>query len=310
MRHMLSTAMFIPMILLMAACTSTAGRPIGMDSATTSQSVDVVFAGIEASMAANEAVGVVASVDHAANAASAGLTLPPAKVLLFGNPALGTPVMMRDIRAGLDLPQKMLVYEDEAGETVITYNDPAYLAARHDVAGVETLERMRGAMAGMAGTAGDPASVAGVTLGAGIVEKRSPDSVHETFERLEAAIEGNPNLRLVASLDHAANAIAATGFVLPPARLAIFGNPALGTPMMQAGVTIGIDLPQKMLVYEALDGTTRIAYNDPAWLLVRHAIIDAPGMIEQAAKIAGRSMGWRGRRPGSRWRFRQLASVP
>lgn len=275
--------------LLLASC-APADAPArdgvpGLASTTSAESVQEAYERVESALEGNEAVGIVARLDHQANAESAGLTLPPTRLLLFGNPALGTPVMQQNLRAGLDLPQKMLVYEDESGETVLAYNDPAYLAARHDVAGVETLATMRGALAGLAGQDGEAVAleVAGVEPGAGIVEVDSPNSVAETFGRLEAEIEGNENLRLVAVLDHEANA-AAAGLSLPPARLVVFGNPALGTPLMSEGRTIAIDLPQKMLVYEGPDGATQIAFNDPAWLLARHGITD---MDEQAATIRG-----------------------
>ena len=283
MSRPLSTTFLLFIYLLIAACAPAADGPPGLASITAPGEVAEVYAGIEDTLAGNEAVGVVASLDHAANAESAGLSLPATRVLLSGNPALGTPVMQKDIRAGLDLPQKLLVYENDAGETVVAYNDPAYLAARHDVAGVATLETMRGALAGLAGAEGMPLEVGEVARGAGIVEVDSPDPVAETFARLQAAIEGNANLRLVTTLDHAANA-ATAGLSLPPSRLAVFGNPALGTPLMAAVRTIGIELPQKMLVYEGTDGTTRIAYNDPAWLLERHGI---SGMDEQVTTIRG-----------------------
>ena len=73
---------------------------------------------------------VVATVDHSANAASAGLTLPSTYLVIFGNPNAGTPLMQQSRTIAIDLPQKMLVWED-AGTVYIAYNDPAYLAERH-----------------------------------------------------------------------------------------------------------------------------------------------------------------------------------
>src|SRR4029450_12973509 len=72
-------------------------------------------------------------------------------------------------------------------------------------------------------------------------------------------------------IDHAAGA-AAVGMPLRPTELLIFGNPPAGTPLMQAEQTIGIDLPLKALVWEDASGGVWIAYNDPAWLAVRHGL--------------------------------------
>lgn len=60
------------------------------------------------------------------------MELPPARVVFFGNPDLGTPLMQSSPRAGLDLPQRMLVWED-SGDVKVTYNDPEYIAARHGI---------------------------------------------------------------------------------------------------------------------------------------------------------------------------------
>jgi len=62
------------------------------------------------------------------------------------------------------------------------------------------------------------------------------------------------------------------GLDLAPTRLVVFGNPNLGTPLMQSAQTLGIDLPQKMLVYENADGEVNVAYNDPAFLAARHGV--------------------------------------
>ena len=77
---------------------------------------------------------IFARVDHAAGAASIGKTLRPTEVLIFGNPQGGTPFMECAQSAGIDLPLKALVWQDESGQVWLGYNDPAWLAARHGAA--------------------------------------------------------------------------------------------------------------------------------------------------------------------------------
>jgi uncharacterized protein (DUF302 family)/uncharacterized membrane protein YidH (DUF202 family) len=72
-------------------------------------------------------------VDHSGEAASAGLQMPNTKVLIFGNPKAGTPLMLAAPSIALDLPLKILVAEDATGKTWISYNAPAYLQARHSL---------------------------------------------------------------------------------------------------------------------------------------------------------------------------------
>jgi uncharacterized protein (DUF302 family) len=77
---------------------------------------------------------VMAEIDHAAAAASVGLELRPTKVILFGNPRGGTPLMAAAQSVGIDLPLKALVWQDADGRTWLGYNDPSWIAARHGVA--------------------------------------------------------------------------------------------------------------------------------------------------------------------------------
>jgi uncharacterized protein (DUF302 family) len=77
---------------------------------------------------------VFAQIDHAAGAAGAGLSLRPTEVLVFGNAKGGTPLMQAVQTIGIDLPLKALVWQDDTGDTWLSYNDPAWLAERHGIA--------------------------------------------------------------------------------------------------------------------------------------------------------------------------------
>lgn len=74
---------------------------------------------------------VFARVDHAAGAAKAGMELRPTALLIFGNPKLGTPIMLKEQQAGLDLPMKALAYQDVDGKVWLTYRHPQSMGAAH-----------------------------------------------------------------------------------------------------------------------------------------------------------------------------------
>jgi uncharacterized protein (DUF302 family) len=74
---------------------------------------------------------VFAHVDHAAGAEAVGMTLRPTDLLIFGAAKGGTPLMQAQQEVGIDLPLKALVWQDEAGTTFLSYNDPAYITRRH-----------------------------------------------------------------------------------------------------------------------------------------------------------------------------------
>jgi len=114
--------------------------------------VDATVAKIEAMLAA-KGVTVFALVDHSGEAAKVGLSMRPTKLVIFGSPKAGTPLMVAAPSVAIDLPLKLLVWEDGQGEVWIGYNSVAYLQERHhlqeelmaNVAVVEVLARQAGA---------------------------------------------------------------------------------------------------------------------------------------------------------------------
>jgi uncharacterized protein (DUF302 family) len=95
-------------------------------------------------------LNVFARIDHAAGAAKIGKTLRPTELLIFGNPQGGTPLMECAQSAGIDLPLKALVWEDEKAQVWLGYNDPAFLAQRHGASNCPAVEGLRKALAGLA----------------------------------------------------------------------------------------------------------------------------------------------------------------
>jgi len=76
---------------------------------------------------------IFARIDHAVGAAAVGLTLSPTELIIFGNARGGTPLMQSVQTVGIDLPLKALVWEDTAGTTWLSYNEPGWIAQRHGV---------------------------------------------------------------------------------------------------------------------------------------------------------------------------------
>ncbi|GAA3706328.1 DUF302 domain-containing protein [Oceanisphaera sediminis] len=90
-------------------------------------------------------------IDHAQGADKVGLELRDTELLLFGNPRVGSPLMQCRQSVAIDLPQKALIWQDEANRVWISYNEPGYLAKRHDITGCEeVISKIEKALAGMA----------------------------------------------------------------------------------------------------------------------------------------------------------------
>lgn len=95
-------------------------------------------------------LNVFARIDHAAGAAKIGKTLRPTELLIFGNAQGGTPFMECAQSVGIDLPLKALAWEDPAGQVWISYNDPEYLAKRHEVPECSVAANLKNALSGFA----------------------------------------------------------------------------------------------------------------------------------------------------------------
>ena len=95
---------------------------------------------------------VFAHVDHAAGAVAVGMTLRPTDLLIFGAAKGGTPLMQQAQTIGIDLPLKALVWQDDAGATFVSYNDPAFLTHRHGLgaSAKSVVDAMSGALKAIA----------------------------------------------------------------------------------------------------------------------------------------------------------------
>ncbi|MEH2052232.1 DUF302 domain-containing protein [Nostoc sp.] len=106
----------------------------------------------------------------------------------------------------------------------------------------------------------------------GIISQPSQYSVPTTIDRLEAVLQAK-GITIFARIDQLAEA-KKVGLSLPPTQLLLFGNPKAGTPLMVAEPTIALDLPLKVLAWEATDGKVWVSYNDPNYLKQRFSLSD------------------------------------
>lgn len=118
----------------------------------------------------------------------------------------------------------------------------------------------------------------------GLAVVTSNNTFNETVGRLRAAI-ANRGLEVVAEVDHAANA-EGVGLELRPTTLFIVSNPAVGTPLLQVNQTVGIDLPQKLLVWETENGEILIGFNRAKFIQRRHSL----GEVRQELRNIARAL--------------------
>jgi len=132
---------------------------LSADGVVTVKSAHDVAATVEKLVSVLESKGmnVFTRVDHAAGAQKAGMELRPTEMVLFGNPKVGTPLMKCSQTIAIDLPQKMLAWQDEDGTVYLSYNDPMHLKARHATEGCDAVfEKVSGALGKFAAAATSP----------------------------------------------------------------------------------------------------------------------------------------------------------
>ena len=108
------------------------GRDSGIIDMPSNHSVDQTVERLKGILAA-KGVTLFALIDHSGEAEKAGLKMRPTKLLIFGSPNAGTPLMLAAPSIAIDLPLKILVWEDGGGKVWVSYNSPAYLQERHDL---------------------------------------------------------------------------------------------------------------------------------------------------------------------------------
>lgn len=203
-------------------------------------------------------------IDHSAAAASVDLKLPPNQVVFARPPLLFEQSLLRKGKTiGIDLPLKFLVFKDK-GVIKLSVNTMGYLIDRHELSISDFILSITNKQIKQFGTSGDK--------GHGLVTIQSLQTVDETVQALQDAISVNPAARIPLVLDFSDRHGIQRKSRSPV--LVVFGNPDVGTPLMQADPRIGIDLPLKFLVWEDAKGQVNITYND-LYFIARRTNLDS-----------------------------------
>lgn len=118
--------------LSVSATTNPAKKKNGIIDVPSNHSVDETVDRVTNILQA-KGITLFALVDHSGEAEKMGMKMPPTKLLIFGSPKAGTPLMLASPSIAIDLPLKILVWQDEQGKVWVSYNSPEYLQQRHDL---------------------------------------------------------------------------------------------------------------------------------------------------------------------------------
>ncbi len=255
----------------------------GIDSVILKDVIDVPTAVAELTAKLEEqGFTIPLTINHSAAAASVKLELGPNQVIYARPPRrLEKQQLLKSQTIGLDLPLKFHLFEDN-DEVKLAVNSISYLIDRHQLNINDFVLSLTDRLTGQFGT----------VVNSGVVSVQSNRSVDETVQALQDAITVNLDVRIPLVLNYAdsrenlpnnrsrKNRFAGKSRSRLTPVLIVFGNPNVGTPLMQSNPQFGIDLPLEFLVWESPDGQVNISYNDPQFLADRFDVVDQDARIE------------------------------
>lgn len=212
-------------------------------------------------------------IDHSRLAEKEGVKMPPSTVTIYSDPKVDSLLMKQNPRVGLDLPQKILVY-DPNGKAKVAYQQADFLAARHGITDKRALnlyqERIETGLRGIDAALFAPVTGAGVVRDFGITELVSDFEHAATIKRLKEAVMKQGDTVWFGDIDFQAAGIE-NGVELPRSTLLLFGGPKPGGVAMAKFPKLGLDaFCQKLLVYEDSEGLVRVIFNDIAKMAELH----------------------------------------
>ncbi|NOD49907.1 DUF302 domain-containing protein [Ruegeria sp. HKCCSP351] len=238
-------------------------------SSSVQTTVDENF--LELETAVSEAgAAPIASIDHARLAKAEGVEMPASRVLVFSDPEVNTPILEENIRAGLDLPFRVLSF-DQDDRPQIAYTDSQFLKVRHGLNDTQALNTFESKLLEVLNDLdAAPGPTNGLFADYGVIELRSQLSVPKAVERLSKAVMEQDDTVWFGKIDFATEA-SQLGVDLPEAVLLLFGGPAPGGVAMADFPAIGLDaFCQKLLVYANEEGGSVVIFNDIAALAELH----------------------------------------
>jgi len=198
---------------------------------------------------------IIAVINHQQNADNVGLSLRPTQVILFRKKYLESSLVNRSTTAAIDLPFKILIYENESGEIKLKSNDIGYLIDRHEIPVRQFGLRKLDATMDQFGLNNK-----------GLIFTQSQQNVAETILKLRDILL-TAGFFIAKEIDYSKQ-----GHHQKDITLLIFGNPNVGSLLMQNRQEIGLDLPQKFLVFKDEEGQVQIAHNNPRFIAQRAGI--------------------------------------
>lgn len=251
---------------------TTAKMPIPFVEKTHSKSVEETYNAIKSAIEANGNLKIIAELNHSKAAEDVAIKIPESRLIIFGNPKVGTQLMQQNQKIGMDLPMKILVY-DNNGITKVIYSNASILFNRYEISLPEIEQKINELLNKITHSEVEETKLQDLKLKSILSElqtKESTLSVDKASEKLEKLLK-DKEFKLFAKVEHD-KAAKKENLELRPTRLFVFGKPEVGSKLMEVNSTIGLDLPMKILIYQDENGKTQVSFFKGSFLAARHGI--------------------------------------
>ncbi len=228
---------------------------------------DRIFGVVQANVRSRSELDVIVDIDHSRLGAEARSPMPPSHVLIFSDPSFDAAIIEKNPIAAIDLPFRVLVYEDqESGSARVLANRYEFLSRRHSLPDDEALRSRYSDSIALAMKGVPAEEIAEFRSDAmpdsGLVTLESPYNFDETLQRVTSAINAQGDTVIFGTIDFAERSKEHVS-VTRPSRMILFGGPGPGGKAMANAPTLGLDaFCQKLLIWEADDGSIRVTFND------------------------------------------------
>lgn len=230
-------------------------------------------------------------VDNQMSAETIDVELNKNTIVLFSNLSRGAHLIADSPFAVLDLPNRILIFEDSKGKIQVAFNDPQFYYDRHDLydanidgelvmpAIEQTLHEVVGKVTGEETPERD--HDINLTNGEGVVVYNSPRNFDDTYEKLEQALYDSPDgWTLMDQYDHQRNADA-VGVITTANKSILMSAPHFEIPLIQVNPTAAMDVPQHISVVEDGEGKVYVIYNDVEYIKKRHHLQSIGHLVDE-----------------------------
>jgi uncharacterized protein (DUF302 family) len=228
---------------------------------------DQLFQTVEANIRSQVDFEVIVDINHALLGAEAGSPMPPAHVLIWSDPELDAAILKHNPLAAVDLPLRLLAYEDQnTGKAAIIANSYDFLARRHSLPDDGAI-RSRYEAAIAKATQGIPDDAinrfpSDTMQAPGLITLTSPYDFAATEERILNAINSQSDTVSFGTVDFSERS-QEHSIAIPPLRLILFGGPGPGGKAMASAPTLGLDaFCQKLVIWQDESGVVHVTFND------------------------------------------------